>query len=596
MANSSELSFVSQAVEKEPFAALPVQGLFAEWCRVNGSITPLFIPRSEWEVKDVVLESNVPGEQKLFLPNDLHLWEMMGVIRAVDYETFAKDPTKRDERANQIHALGVIFEKSGLYLSQYVSALKDGKGKHIALAMANEFYWYGVSLQNEKKETTEKNKLLTEEDKTQLDAWFLGRDVYQSRLSRLGTTPSAAQIEETRKDLLQVWVEALGREGYKGEEEKFWKTKVGPMQYLQDRTRLKVIKAIETPERELNSALFRRGSKQLVTDMNEVGRRNVALDLLKSFGLDLSPQQRKLYDTLDVDGLKQELDFVRRDGTTSDIASKELEIAQRVQKLVSRFSYISDADKGYKPSEMLETQEIDCLGAQILGGGLLDEMQIKYLVADLPDHAATVLITSDGRVRWQDFSPRGPLLNYKEIHNSDITGDVSVSDIVQLANSSDVASESLRFEINKFWYNLNIASFHVSHRYIGLLKPETGLQCLIFYRIGNDLCTRGLLDEAIEAYRQALNVDPKVPRPYYGLGNIFSTKGEYAEALEAYRQALNVDPQFPQPYYGLGSVYSETGDFVNALRAYQVFIELWDGDKSWRERANNEIEKLRRQH
>jgi len=569
MENSFETNFIPQTVEKSPFADTPAQNFFAEWCRINDSITPEFISRKDWQQKGVlgILEKNDSGKQTIFLLTDLHLWEIMDVIKIVDYDTLARNPEKREERANRIQELGVTFEKAGLYLSEYLSALDEDNGRPIAQDIAREFYQYGLSLQDKEQKTVDiPEKLsLSEEDKTKLDKWFLGRDVYQKRLARLVENPSENQIEDTRKKLLQVYFKALGREGYKANGEKPWETRVGPMQHLQDRTRKQITKAVETPEREMKTAIFRRGMEKLVTDMKEVGWRKAVNDLLKKIGFDPLLEQRKLYDTLRIDELKQELEEVRRTGNITKISAKELEIAKKIQKAVSSFPYKStDGGSGSDhPSKMVETQFINCVGSSILGGGLFDEVGIRYLHADLPKHSATVLITSDGKVRWQELTPGGAWWNYKEIQDKDVTGinnnrqPLTVADIVAFANNP--SDEGIRFEINRWWYNLNMGKIKIPSRYIGLFKSEVSLQCHILNNTGSALSALGRKEEAIEAYQQAISVDSKFADPYNGLGNVLSALGRKEEAIEAYQQ----------------------------------FIKLWNGNEYWINRAKTEIGKLK---
>ena len=99
---------------------------------------------------------------------------------------------------------------------------------------------------------------------------------------------------------------------------------------------------------------------------------------------------------------------MRQVGDIAKISAKELEIAQKIQKAVSSFSYKPqknhDGSPNY-PSRMIETQFINCLGASLLGGGLLDAVGIKYWHIDLPGHVSTMLVTSDDKVYWQDFTP-----------------------------------------------------------------------------------------------------------------------------------------------------------------------------------------------
>lgn len=212
-----ETSFMSEAVENKPFADTPAQNFFKMWCKANDdSLIPRFIKREEWDkIGDQGIFKKNDRGKTLLLPEDLHLWEMMQVIKAVDHDTLARNPKKREERANKIRELGVTFEKAGIYLSEYLPELKNDQEKKIANDIANEFYNYGLLLQLKKLNPnhTHDSYVLSPEDKAKLDEWFLGRDVYQKRLARLGVNRTEKNIEETRKKLFSAYFKALGRKG-----------------------------------------------------------------------------------------------------------------------------------------------------------------------------------------------------------------------------------------------------------------------------------------------------------------------------------------------------------------------------------------------
>ncbi len=539
---SFETDFISQTKEKTPFADTPAQNFFAEWCRINDSIVPQFIPREVWERKEteeiLEKEKNDQGKQTLFLPNDLHLWEMMDVIKVIDHDTLVRKPEKKDERADQIKNLGVTFEKAGIYLHQYLSVFRedDQEAKQIAEKVAREFYAYGLSLQHKEKKDNwiPQESELSAEDKSQLDEWFLGNDAFQKRLARLSDNPSEEQIEEIRKKWLRTYFKALAREGHKTKKtwktrfsliqrllqslfkkgdktdgKKTWETKVGPMQHLQDRTRKRITKAIETPERELKTAIFRRGLEKLVTEMKEPDWRNSLQKFLREgCDLNLALEKVKLYNSLEIAKLKQELTEVRQTGDVTKISAKELEIAKKIQKSVSSFPYLENANN---PSEIIENQFINCVGASILGGGLLDEVGIKYLHADLPKHSATVLITRDRKAYWQDFQSA----NYTEIRPDMLDEAIDFSEVKNFPDGG----RTIQF---KKW---NPYSYINGKLRINLFNPEIGLQLHILNNTGNALRDLGRNEEAIEAF--------------------------------------------------------------------EIFIKLWEGDQSWINRAKGEIEKLK---
>jgi len=589
MKNSFETNFIPQAVEKTPFADTPAQNFFAHWWEINDSIVPQFIDRDEWEQRGMqgILEKNDDGKQSLFLPHDLHLWEIIDVIRVVDHDTLARTPDKRDERADQIQELGVTFQKAGLYLSEYLPTLENDEGKQIAEYIARDFYQYGLSLQHKvkKEDQIPQDAHLSQEDKTKLDEWFLGKEAYQKRLTRLGENSTEEQREEARRKLLTVYFGALAREGYNADGEKPWETKVGPMQHLQNRTKRQIEKAIETPEREMKTAIFRRGVEKLVTEMKEVGFRKAVNDFLTKIGLDPILEQRRLYDTLHIDNLKQELETVKKTGNVTQISAKELEIAKKIQKAVSHFPYKGTgvSNGSDHPSKMVETQFINCVGSSILGGGLLDEVGIKYLHADLPEHSATVLITSDGKVYWQDFTPgRG---NWRENY-TEISSDM-VDEKMDLSNVPE-SGTSLHFKEWNPYPNIE------GKLRVNLFRPEIGLQCHILNNTGIALSDLGRKEEAIEAYQQAISVDLKFADPYNGLGVALSDLGRTEEAIEAYQQAISVDPKYVYPYYGLGNTLSDLGRKKEAIEAYQTFIKLSSGDEYWINRAKRIIKKLQK--
>lgn len=495
MDNSFETNFIPQTIEKTPFADTPARNFFGEWCRLNDSIAPQFISREKWEQRGIqgILEKNDQGKQTLFLPKDLRLWEMMDVIKTIDHDTLARNPEKRGERAEKIRELGETFEKAGIYLSQYLPILENAQGKTIAEDISREFYQYGLSLQHKERKEGQipDSAELSLEDKTRLDEWFLGRDVYQTRFARLGENPTEEQREETRKKLFSVYFKALGRKGYKADGEKPWETKVGPMQHLQDRTRRQTIKAVETPERKMKTAIFRRGVEKLITGMKILNWRNAIQEFLKEEdGLDLATEKVKLYNTLEIPRLKKELEKIRQTGDIAQISAKELEIAKKIQKAVSSFPYVED---GNNPSKMVETQFINCVGSSILGGGLLDEVGVKYLHADLPEHSATVLITSDGKVYWQDFTPGDLRANYTEISSDMIDEKVDLL---------DVPEEGVKLHFKKWnpYYHIN------GNLKVNLFRPEVGLQYHLLYNTGNALRIFGRNEEAIVAYQQFIEL------------------------------------------------------------------------------------------
>ncbi len=95
-----------------------------------------------------------------------------------------------------------------------------------------------------------------------------------------------------------------------------------------------------------------------------------------------------------------------------------------------------------------------------------------------------------------------------------------------------------------------------------------------------DLLTRlpGRHDDAEEAYRQAISRDDTVAAPWNGLGNLLSADTErHGEAEDVYKQAVLRDSSQAAPWHGLGTLLSQQpGRHDEAERAFESAISRDD--------------------
>jgi len=570
LSENFDTTFIKKTIEKKPFSEplmhrifskdqVPSQSFFTKWCEINDSIVPKFVSRREWEKTDSrSLEKNEEGKSILILPEDLQLWEMLDFIEKVDGDTFNKNPELRESKANEIFELGKIFQKAGSYLMEYLPEIENGR--EIAKKISEEFYSYGLSLQKRHKPEKAEwgNDKLAEAEKEKLDEWFLGVSAYQKRMARLGDKPTEEAIEKRRIELLRVYFDALAKNGYEAEGEKPWETKTGPFKNLHEKTKNEIVRTIETPEREMKSAIYRRGIEFL---KNEMGF-NKLLDILK----ELEGKERRdwkylaeddktnlkslreikptidfwrkqnyetLYDALEVPRLKKELAEIRKTGDNDEISLKELAISLKIEYVISNLPFSKGAksrDSSDTPSGIIKTQFINCVGASMLGGAFLDEFGIKYLYVDMPGHSSTWLITSNGKIYWQDFI--GNKIDYIEIDNSDLPKNITTEDILLLyeKHSHDVMHIDMQG-----W-----KSSDGSQLIVDISNQETGLQCAILNNTGNALSEMGKKKEAIEAFNYAISIFPKYANAYYSLGNVLYNIGRKEEAIKAYKKFLTL--------------------------------------------------------
>ncbi|MBI3667002.1 MAG: tetratricopeptide repeat protein [Acidobacteria bacterium] len=88
------------------------------------------------------------------------------------------------------------------------------------------------------------------------------------------------------------------------------------------------------------------------------------------------------------------------------------------------------------------------------------------------------------------------------------------------------------------------------------------------------LKAKGLLEEAIEKYQQALQLSPHFLRALVFLGVSYGEKGEKERAIAALEQAAYLFPNDPSAHYNLGIAYGAAGRAAEEIRSYRRAIEL----------------------
>jgi tetratricopeptide (TPR) repeat protein len=84
--------------------------------------------------------------------------------------------------------------------------------------------------------------------------------------------------------------------------------------------------------------------------------------------------------------------------------------------------------------------------------------------------------------------------------------------------------------------------------------------------------------QAIDAYTQAINLDPNHADAYYQRGNTRYDQGNKEGALEDYTQAINLDPEYANAYYQRGVIRYEQSDKQGALADFEQYISRSPND------------------
>jgi tetratricopeptide (TPR) repeat protein len=98
--------------------------------------------------------------------------------------------------------------------------------------------------------------------------------------------------------------------------------------------------------------------------------------------------------------------------------------------------------------------------------------------------------------------------------------------------------------------------------------------------------------EAERHYRKALKVDPRYALAYFNLGNLYDEKGDRSEALSHYLLAIRFQPNYADAHYNVALLYQSTGQPLKALGHWKFYLKL-DPNSSWAAIARRELAKLK---
>ena len=122
-------------------------------------------------------------------------------------------------------------------------------------------------------------------------------------------------------------------------------------------------------------------------------------------------------------------------------------------------------------------------------------------------------------------------------------------------NLALAAIDSGEFEVAEAHYRESLA-----------IKPQPA----IYNDLGVVLERQGLPDEAVEAYRNAVKLDPKSASAQYNLGSSLARSGKFAEAESHLRNAIKADPTNATPHQALAQVLEKLGRTEEARRESEL--------------------------
>ena len=102
------------------------------------------------------------------------------------------------------------------------------------------------------------------------------------------------------------------------------------------------------------------------------------------------------------------------------------------------------------------------------------------------------------------------------------------------------------------------------------------------YMLGCALQALGRLDDAVAAFRAALELDPTHAKTHNNLGVALEAAGDLGGAAQCYQAAIARDPAMAQALYNLGNVRAQLGQAEEAIRQIDAALALEPNHADWR--------------
>jgi tetratricopeptide (TPR) repeat protein len=93
-------------------------------------------------------------------------------------------------------------------------------------------------------------------------------------------------------------------------------------------------------------------------------------------------------------------------------------------------------------------------------------------------------------------------------------------------------------------------------------------------RVGLAFLEKGMYQEAIAEFQDAIKANPGLSKVYNNLGKAYLAAGKAEEAISAFQKALNIDPQYADYHNNLGAVYLKSEKCKLAADSFQKALGI----------------------
>ncbi len=87
-----------------------------------------------------------------------------------------------------------------------------------------------------------------------------------------------------------------------------------------------------------------------------------------------------------------------------------------------------------------------------------------------------------------------------------------------------------------------------------------GMTAEALCELGGKLIVQRRLEEAVEACRKSISINPKIAESHYNLGIALRELGQLEPAADAYREGISLKPDFAEAQNNLGNCAAHAGE------------------------------------
>jgi tetratricopeptide (TPR) repeat protein len=97
---------------------------------------------------------------------------------------------------------------------------------------------------------------------------------------------------------------------------------------------------------------------------------------------------------------------------------------------------------------------------------------------------------------------------------------------------------------------------------------------MVYIRLGQVYSGLNQIDDAIEAYRRALAIEPNSTASYGALGNLYLMRNLNEEALEQFVAIVELEPRHAQAHANLAQTYLRLGQYRHAVASAEAALQI----------------------